>query len=99
MFKPVVLILLLTVVFGSVHFLIMGGAIGVLLGLNALTAIDGSLPLVIVYLTVALVLVFYPVNGFLVDICCGRRKIIFISLFDSMFFNNICSSFCLQLSP
>ena len=80
MSKPVVLILLLTVVIGCIHLLTMGGAIGGLLGLNALTAIDGSLPLVIVYLTVALVLVFYPVNGFLADVCCGRRNIIFISL-------------------
>ena len=81
MSKPVVLILLLTVVVGSVHFLIMEAAIGGLFGLNALTAIDGSLPLVIVYLTVALVLVFYPVNGFLADVWCGRRNIILISLF------------------
>ena len=80
MSKPVILVLLLTVVVGSVHFLIMEAAIGGLLGVYALTAIDGSLPFVIVYLSVALVLVFYPVNGFLADICCGRRNVILISL-------------------
>ena len=63
--KPVFLILLLSVVVGSVHFLIMGGAIGLLTGVHALTAIDRSLPIVIVYFIAAVVLVFYPVNGFL----------------------------------
>ena len=78
--KPAVLILLLTVVTGSAHFLIVGAAIGDLFALHALTAIDGSLPFVIVYLTVASVLVFYPVNGFLTDVYCGRRNVILISL-------------------
>ena len=80
MSKPVILILLLTAVVGSVHFLIVGTAIGGLLAISPLTAIDGSLPLVIAYLTVALVLVFYPVNGFLADICYGRRNVILTSL-------------------
>ena len=78
--KPVFFILLLSVVVGSVHFLIMGAAIGVLMGIDALTAIDGSLPIVIVYFIAAVVLVFYPVNGFLADVYCGRRNIILISL-------------------
>ena len=80
MSKRVILILLLTAVVGSVHFLIVGTAIGGLLAISPLTAIDGSLPLVIAYLTVALVLVFYPVNGFLADICYGRRNVILTSL-------------------
>ena len=78
--KPVFLILLLTVIIGSVHFFIMGAAIGVLMGVDALTSIDGSLPIVIVYFIAAVVLVFYPVNGFLADVYCGRRNVIFISL-------------------
>ena len=56
--KPVFLILLLSVVVGSVHFFIMGAAIGLLMGIDALTAIDGSLPIVIVYFIAAVVLVF-----------------------------------------
>ena len=77
--KPICLILSWTVLVGSVHFLIMGAAIGGLSSLNLLND-DATLPLVIVYFFVAVILVFYPINGFLADVYCGRRNVIFASL-------------------
>ena len=71
MSKPVCLVLLMTVVVGSVDFFIMGAAISALLGLAPLNIVNASLPFVIVYFFVALVLIFYPVMGswliFIVD--------------------------------
>ena len=64
---------------GSVHFLIIGGAIGELFRLNLLNN-DAALVLVIVYFFVAVILVFYPINGYLADVYCGRRNVIFASL-------------------
>ena len=42
--------------------------------------INAFLPFVITYCFIALVLVFYPINGFLADVYCGRRNAIFTSL-------------------
>ena len=78
--RPIFLILLLTIVVGSVHFLLMGAVIGALIRIDALSNVDPSLPFVTVYFIAAIALVFYPVNGFLADICCGRRNVILISL-------------------
>ena len=66
--KPVYLILMLTAVVGSVDLLIMGAAIGALLGLTPLNLIDASLPFVSTYAFIGFVLIFYPVNGFLADV-------------------------------
>ena len=71
----------MTVLVGSVHSIILGAAIGALFGLHvSLLYDDATFPFVIVYLCVALLLVFYPVSGFLADVYCGRRNVIFTSL-------------------
>ena len=62
------------------HSLTEGAAIGVLLGLSSLKMINAFLPFVITYCFITLVLVFYPINGFLADVYCGRRNAIFTSL-------------------
>ena len=79
MSKPITLILLWTLVIGAVHFLMMGIAINGLLG-NFSMDKDVSLSFVIIYLCVAFISVFYPVNGFLADVFCGRRNVLFGSL-------------------
>ena len=78
--KPVCLILLLTAIIGSVDQIVMGAAISVSLGLTPLSQVDASLPFVITYSLVGFILISYPMNGFLTDVYCGRRKIVFISL-------------------
>ena len=77
--KPICLILSWTVFVGSVHFLIIAATTSGLFTLDLLND-DATLPLVIVYFFVAIILVFYPINGFLADIYCGRRNVIFGSL-------------------
>ena len=61
--KPICLILSWTVLVGSVHFLIMVATTSGLFNLDLLND-DATLPLVIVYFFVAIILVFYPINGF-----------------------------------
>ena len=85
MSKAICLILLWTVVVGSVHFLIMGVSIGGLLGLELIPD-DPSLTIVMVYFFVAVISVSYPVNGFLADVYFGRRNVIFASLWLILFF-------------
>ena len=62
------------------HILTEGAAIGALLGLSSLKMINAFLPFVITYCFITLVLVFYPINGFLADVYCGRCNAIFASL-------------------
>ena len=114
MSKPVYLVLLMTVVVGSVDFLILGAAIGIFLGLTSLNnnMIDASLPFVLLFIAIAFIFVFYPVSGFLADIYCGRHNVIFTSLclilcsivgfllviFPISFFSHITTALCIIFS-
>ena len=80
MSKSIFVILLITAIVGAINFLIVGAVISALWGLTPLNLIDASLPFVITYSFMAIVLIFYPVNGFLADVYCGRHRIFFISL-------------------
>ena len=80
MSKAISIIFLWSVLVGSIHFCALNAALGLLIDLNPLVDLDASLPFVIVFSFVAIVLIFYPVNGFLADICFGRYKIIIVSL-------------------
>ena len=77
--KAVCIILLCSVIVGLVHFVAVNAALQLLTELSSLLVI-GSSPFVILYSFAAFVLVFYPLNGFLADIYCGRYKTIAISL-------------------
>ena len=77
--KAVCIILLCSVIVGFIHFVAVNAALQLLTELSSLLII-GSSPFVILYSFVAFVLVFYPLNGLLADIYCGRYKIIAISL-------------------
>ena len=48
--------------------------------ISSLKMINAFLPFVITYCFIALVLVFYPINGFLADVYCGQCNAIFTSL-------------------
>ena len=78
--KAVCIILLCSVIVGLVHFVAVNAALQLLTELSSLLVI-GSSPYVILYSFIAFVLVFYPLNGILADIYCGRYKTIAISLF------------------
>ncbi len=77
--KAVCVILLCSVIVGLIHFVAVNAALQLLTELSSLLVI-GSSPFVILYSFVAFVLVFYPLNGVLADIYCGRYKTIAISL-------------------
>ena len=77
--KAVCVILLCSVIVGFIHFVAVNAALQLLTQLSSLFVI-GSSPYVILYSFVAFVLVFYPLNGVLADIYCGRYKTIAISL-------------------
>ena len=65
MSNPVFLILLLTVIVGSVHSLIMIAVISGLMVLISLEEVDASLPFVVTYYLITLVLVFWILGRYL----------------------------------
>ena len=77
--KAAILILLWTAVVGTVYYAaIFAGALLTMSLSNpsiSLSTYD-SLP----YATLAMVMMFYPLSGFITDVCCGRVKTIVISL-------------------
>ena len=77
--KAACIILLCSVIVGFIHFVAVNAALQLLTELSLLLVI-GSSPFVILYSFIAFVLVFYPLNGLLADIYCGRYKTIAISL-------------------
>ena len=78
--KATILILLWTVFVGVIHRGIDVSLLLIIFTLTPLENIDLSLPIVIFYASYAVVYMFYPLNGYIADVCCGRFKTIMASL-------------------
>ena len=78
--KAAILILLWTVCVGALNNIISTVVLIMLLLMTQLPYVSESLPFVILYSSIALVFMFYPLNGYLADVCCGRFKMIVASL-------------------
>ena len=83
--KAAILILLWTAIVGAMYHNLV--SLSVLLVLNYTqpnTILSQYEPLL--YAILAIVMMFYPLSGFIADVCCGRLKIVVISL--------VCLSIC-----
>ena len=77
--KAAILILLWTVVVGAMYHNVVGFSALLVLSNPAPNAILSQyepLP----YAILALVMMFYPLSGFIADVCCGRLKTVVVSL-------------------
>ena len=77
--KAAILILLWTAIVGAIYYIFMDLAVFA----EIYTAKYGTSFSVydsLIYAILALVMMFYPLSGFLADVCCGRLKIAIISL-------------------
>ena len=83
--KAAILILLWTAIVGAMyHNLVSLSALLVLSNQTPNAVLSQYEPLP--YAILAIVMMFYPVSGFIADVCCGRLKIVVISL--------VCLSIC-----
>ena len=75
--KAAYLILLWTVAVGIVYYSLLGTAI-----LGSYTAEWASVAIYdsVMYALLAFIMMFYPLSGFVADVCCGRLKTVAISL-------------------
>ena len=79
--KAAILILLWTAIVGALYNILIGlAAIEEIdrsrINLNSRISIYEPLP----YAILAFIMMFYPLSGFIADVCCGRFKIVVISL-------------------
>ena len=77
--KAAILILLWTIIFGTVYHNLVGSAAAFIASsarLNTYFSMYVSVP----YAIIALVMMFYPLSGFIADVCCGRLKTVVVSL-------------------
>ena len=77
--KAAVLIIISASVVGCLYYLVMGTTIALMDNPASYThsiSVNYSLP----YALLAFVMIFYPLSGFIADVCCERRKIIMVSL-------------------
>jgi hypothetical protein len=77
--KAAILILLWTAIVGAMYNMIMGiAAMEEVNGsrINSSISVYEPLP----YAILAFVMMFYPLSGFIADVCCGRLKTVVISL-------------------
>ena len=72
--KAAILILFWTVITGTLYYTALGAAAMTTIHLNSFSAYD-FLP----YAMLALIMIFYPLSGFIADICCGRLKTVVVS--------------------
>ena len=77
--KAAILILLWTIVVGALYYNFVGlSSILILTESHANTIITEYAPLP--YAVLALIMMFYPLGGFIADVCCGRLKTVVVSL-------------------
>ena len=77
--KAAILILLWTVIVGVTYYNLIGFFAVLVLDIhqpNTTLSVYEPLP----YAILALVMMFYPLSGFIADVCCGRLKAVIISL-------------------
>ena len=77
--KAAILILLWTIIVGATYFNFIGFSAALVLSNpvpNAILSEYEPLP----YAILAVVMMFYPLSGFIADVCCGRLKTVVVSL-------------------
>ena len=77
--KAAILILVWTLLVGALYATAMNGS--VMLAYYVMTSIsDLSVTLLFPYALLAIFFLFYPLSGFLADVCCGRYRAVVVSL-------------------
>ena len=82
--QPCILILLWTAIVGVMYYIFVGFTSMLEIDrsqINTNFSVYDSLP----YAILALVMMFYPLSGFIADVCCGRLKTFVISLITLLF--------------
>ena len=77
--KAAILILLWTAIVGAMYNIFVGSAAAIEIDrarINSRISVYEPLP----YAILAFVMMFYPLSGFIADVCCGRLKTVVISL-------------------
>ena len=82
--KAVILILLWTAIVGAMYYIFVGFA-AVIEFEGSQININFSVYDSLSYAILALVMIFYPLSGFFADVCCGRLKIVLVSLVILLF--------------
>ena len=77
--KAAILIMLWTAIIGGIYYVFLGLAV-ILEIYKSKYGTNFSVYDSLIYAILALVMMFYPLSGFLADACCGRLKITIISL-------------------
>ena len=77
--KAAILILLWTAIVGGIYYIFLGLAVG-LETFKSKYGTNFSVYDSLICAILALIMMFYPLSGFLADVCCGRLKIAIISL-------------------
>ena len=78
--KASVLILMWTVLIGAIYQATFGIILMFLVRAAPLVQTNIGLPFVILYSFLVFVFIFYPINGFIADVYCGRFRIIITSM-------------------
>ncbi len=77
--KAATLVIFWTAVVGIMYYLALSIVV-ILIYTNPLTTASISAFVSLLYATLALAMMFYPLSGFMADVCCGRLKVVIISL-------------------
>ena len=77
--KAAILILLWTIIVGAIYYNLVGISALLVMTIvppNTILSVYDPLP----YAILAMVMMFYPLSGFIADVCCGRLKTVVVSL-------------------
>ena len=77
--KAAILILLWTIIVGAIYDNLVGISALIVMNIappNTILSVYEPLP----YAILAMVMMFYPLSGFIADVCCGRLKTVVVSL-------------------
>lgn len=77
--KAATQIILWTAVVGTMYYLALSFVM-IIIYTNPLTSASISVFVSLLYATLAIAMMLYPLSGFMADVCCGRLKVVIISM-------------------
>ena len=78
--KAAILILLWTAVVGAVNTTVIGAVVSEIDSNSLIKGVSISISDSLPYASLAVIMMFYPVSGFIADICCGRFRTVMLGL-------------------
>ena len=92
--KAAIYVLFSAAIVGCIYYTLMGTVVAFIVSSSSYLNVPSSVYFSLPYAILALVMIFYPLGGFIADVYCGRFRIIKISLYLLLSWWRVSKNYC-----